>query len=239
MADLHVYTGERVLDVAGGSGNTALAAARRWAEVTCTDAVPELLEIAAQRASAERVPLRVQVAEVEDLPFPDGGFDVVTSTFGAMYAADHHRAAEEMLRVLRPGGRLGLTAWTPDGWCGAQGALSRRYLPPPPDQEQDPPQVPGTAWGEPEHVRALLGDRVEALQLVTRTSAITATDTTALFELWIECAAPLAAFFAALQPQQRAAARREWIALAERFNSARDGTCEIAAEHLSVTATRR
>ena len=104
VRSLHVHAGETVLDVAGGAGSTALAVARRWADVVCSDYVPELL----QRAAAEGLPLRTQVADAQQLPFEDGTFDVVTSTFGAMFAPDQSHTASELLRVLRGGGRFGL-----------------------------------------------------------------------------------------------------------------------------------
>jgi ubiquinone/menaquinone biosynthesis C-methylase UbiE len=118
VRSLRVHAGERVLDVAGGAGNTALAAARRWADVICTDYVPELLERAKRRAEAEGLPLRAQIADAQQLPFDDATFDVVTSTFGAMFAPDHVRTASELLRVLRGGGRLGMANWTPRSWMG-------------------------------------------------------------------------------------------------------------------------
>src|SRR5438128_1814803 len=110
-----VHSGQRVLDVAAGTGNTALAAARRGARVTATDLVPRMLETASRRAAAEGLELDVQVADAQDLPFEDGTFDVVMSSFGAMYAPDQRRTASELIRVCRPGGRIAMANWTPDG----------------------------------------------------------------------------------------------------------------------------
>lgn len=123
---------ERVLDVAAGSGNASLAAARRFARVTSTDFVPAALERGRERARAEALPVRFQLADAEALPFADASFDVVMSTFGAMYAADPAAAAREMRRVLRPGGRIALACWTPGGVVGRVLALVRRHVPPPP-----------------------------------------------------------------------------------------------------------
>jgi len=109
---------ERVLDVAAGNGNATLAAARRFARVTSTDYVPALLDKGRERARAEGLAVRFQEADVEELPFPDGSFDAVLSTFGVMFAPDQARTAGEMMRVLRPGGRLGMANWTPDGFIG-------------------------------------------------------------------------------------------------------------------------
>src|SRR4051812_45071950 len=108
--------GERVLDVAAGNGNASLAAARRFGEVTSTDYVPELLVQGARRAEAEGLPMTIRVADAEDLPFGDGEFDVVLSTYGVMFAPHQERAAAELLRVVRPGGRIGLANWTPEGF---------------------------------------------------------------------------------------------------------------------------
>jgi ubiquinone/menaquinone biosynthesis C-methylase UbiE len=132
VRSLHVHTGEKVLDVAGGAGDTALAAAHRWAEVVCTDYVPELLRHAERRAEAEGLPLRTQVADAQRLPFGDGAFDVVTSTLGAMFAPDQSGTASELLRVLRARGRLSMANWTPQSWMCLQFALLAQFVPPPP-----------------------------------------------------------------------------------------------------------
>src|SRR5688572_21998543 len=113
---LDVHSGQRVLDVAAGNGNAALAAARRWCDVVATDYVPALLERARERAAAERLGITVREADAEALPFPDESFDVVVSTFGVMFTADHERAAAELVRVCKRGGKIGLANWTPEGF---------------------------------------------------------------------------------------------------------------------------
>ncbi|HEV7835437.1 MAG TPA: class I SAM-dependent methyltransferase, partial [Caballeronia sp.] len=115
---LDLRAGSRVLDVAAGNGNASLAAARRWCEVTSTDYVSTLLESGRARAQAEGHTIQFQEADAENLPFPDASFDVVMSTFGVMFAPDHAQAASEMIRVCRPGGRIGLACWTPQGFLG-------------------------------------------------------------------------------------------------------------------------
>lgn len=232
VADLHVHAGERVLDVAGGSGNTALAAARRLAVVTCSDLVPGLLEIAAERARAERLTMRCEIADAQALHHADGSFDVVTSTFGAMFARGHQQTADELLRVLRPGGRLGLTAWTPDGFSGAQFALLSEFLPPPPG----PPPV---AWGTPDHVEQLLGDRVGDVRTQVRHVLLTDHSPEAMFDTWLASAPPLVAAWAAIAEEQRPVLRRRWIELVRRFDVATDGTSEVEAEYLQVLAAKR
>src|SRR6218665_1882708 len=126
-----VRAGEEVLDVAAGNGNATLAAARRFAEVTSTDYVPALLEKGRGRAVAEGLDVHFQVADAEALPFDDDSFDVVLSTFGVMFAPDHARAAREMLRVVRPGGRIGLANWTPTGLIGRLFKIVGAHVPPP------------------------------------------------------------------------------------------------------------
>ena len=123
---------DRVLDVAAGNGNASLAAARHFADVTSTDYVPALLEQGRLRAEADRLPITFQVADAEALPFDDASFDVVLSTFGVMFAPDQERAAAELVRVARPGGRIGLASWTPEGFIGQLFDLMRGFVPPPP-----------------------------------------------------------------------------------------------------------
>ncbi|EHL95099.1 methyltransferase domain protein [Acetobacteraceae bacterium AT-5844] len=141
--------GERVLDVAGGNGNATLAAARRFAKVTGTDYVPELLERARARSEANRLPVDFQVADAEALPFPDGSFDVVLSTFGVMFTPDQEKAASEMMRVCRPGGRIGLANWTPTGFIGQLFKLLGGLLPPPAGVKSP------ALWGTEERLQAL------------------------------------------------------------------------------------
>jgi SAM-dependent methyltransferase len=166
-----VMPGERVLDVAAGSGNTALAAARRWAEVTASDFVPHLLETAARRAEAEHLPITTRIADAQDLPFPDASFDVVLSTFGAMFAPDQERTAAELARVCRPGGRIGMANWVPDGMVGEMFRTTAAHVPPPAGLR------PPSDWGRPERLEELFGAtiselRVEHRQLVFRSHSV-------------------------------------------------------------------
>src|SRR5262245_4832803 len=137
-----VSAGEKVLDVAAGNGNASLAAARRFADVTSTDYVPELLAQGARRAAADGLTMRTQIADAENLPFPDASFDVVLSTFGVMFAPNPARAAAELLRVVKPGGSIGLANWTPDGFTGELFKTVGRFVPPPPGIS--PPALWGT-----------------------------------------------------------------------------------------------
>ena len=142
-------TDERVLDVAAGNGNATLAAARRGCLVTSTDYVGSLLERAAERARAERLDVTFQTADAEALPFADASFDVAVSTFGVMFTPDHAKAAAELARVVRPGGRIGLANWTPDSLIGRMFKVLGRYVPPPAGVQ------PPSLWGTQEHLRTL------------------------------------------------------------------------------------
>lgn len=232
VRSLHVHAGEKVLDVAGGAGNTALAAARRWADVVCTDYVPELLRHAERRAEAEGLPLRTQVADAQRLPFGDGAFDIVTSTLGAMFAPDQAGTASELLRVLRAGGRLGMANWTPQSWMGSQFALLGQFVPPPSGL------VPPGVWGTEEWLRELFGDRVSSLETRRLQVEICYHDTTGLFELFCEWFGPVSTVWHTLAEPQREKFRDSWIALADKFNIARDGTCEMPFEYLEVVAVK-
>ena len=229
---LHVHAGERVLDVAAGGGNTALAAARRCADVTCTDYVPDLLEHARARAATEGLSLRTEVADAQALPYADGSFDVVTSTFGAMFAPDQERTAAELLRVLRPGGRLGLASWTPGSWIGEQFALQARYLPPPVGIR------PPTRWGTADGLAELFRDGVASLESTAQYVDRVDHSTTTLFDLYLHWFGPVATVMSTVGPEQGAAFRREWIELAERHNIATDGSCEIPSPYLEVVAVK-
>jgi SAM-dependent methyltransferase len=150
-----IAAGTRVLDVAAGTGNASLPAARRGASVTASDLTPELLEAGRRRAEAAGLELEWVEADAERLPFEDGSFDAVISSIGAMFAPHHQDVADELVRVCRPGGTIGLLSWTPDGMIGGLFRTMGAFAPPPPPGAQPPP-----LWGSEEHVRALFGDRV-------------------------------------------------------------------------------
>ena len=158
---------DRVLDVAAGSGTVALPAAATGADVTASDLTPELLEAGRALAARQGLDLTWQEADAEALPHDDAEFDVVTSCVGVMFAPFHRAAADELVRVLRPGGRLGLVSWTPTGFIGRMFGVMRPYAPPPPEGAQPPP-----LWGDEAHVRDLLGDRVDDLRLTRATLAV-------------------------------------------------------------------
>jgi SAM-dependent methyltransferase len=164
-----VRAGQRVLDVAAGTGNASLPAAERGARVTASDLTPELLAEGRRRAEAAGLDLEWTEADAEHLPFEDGSFDVVMSSIGVMFAPHHREAADQLVRVCRPGGTIGLLCWTPEGMLGALFRTMKPFAPPPPPGAQPPP-----LWGSEDHVRELFGDRVEWRTLTRDVLEITA-----------------------------------------------------------------
>jgi len=162
-----VGRGDKVLDVGAGTGNAAIPAALTGASVVASDLTPELLEIGRRRAEEQGAELEWRQADAEALPFGDGEFDTVMSCIGAMFAPHHQASADEMVRVCRPGGTLGLLSWTPEGFIGQMFATMKPYAPPPPPGAQPPP-----LWGSEDHVRGLLGDRVTDVTGTRRSVAV-------------------------------------------------------------------
>ena len=164
-----ISAGDRVLDVAAGTGNASIPAAQRGARVTATDLTPALLEAGARRPEAQGLDLEWVPADAEDLPFDDGSFDIVMSCIGVMFAPFHQLAADQLVRVCRPGGTIGLLSWTPEGMIGGLSRTMKEFAPPPPAGAQSPP-----LWGSEEHLAGLFGDRVDFTTLVREPLAITA-----------------------------------------------------------------
>jgi SAM-dependent methyltransferase len=164
-----IGAGDRVLDVAAGTGNAAIVAAKTGAEVVASDLTPELFDAGRARAEAEGVELEWVEADAHDLPFEDGSFDVVISSIGVMFAPFHERAAAELVRVCKPGGKIGLLSWTPEGMLGALFRTMSPFMPTPPPGAQPPP-----LWGSEDHLRELFGDRVELQKLERDLLEITA-----------------------------------------------------------------
>jgi SAM-dependent methyltransferase len=231
---IDIHPGERVLDVAAGSGNAALAAARRGAAVTATDFVPQLLEVAARRAQAEGLDLQAREADAQSLPFADGAFDVVLSTFGVMFAADQSRAAAELLRVCRPGGRIGLTAWTPGSVMAATQAIAARFAPFPPVLGARSP----IEWGTEARVRELFGPGVSDLSVQVLSTDLYGPSPAGRVEFNRTYVGPTKAIFDRLDPAAQQALADELAACLQQFNRATDGTLVASAEYLQVTAKR-
>jgi SAM-dependent methyltransferase len=222
-----------VLDVACGTGNVALSAARRFCDAVGVDFVPALIERARERAAAERLPATFEVGDAENLPFADASFDVVLSIFGSMFAPDQEKAAAELLRVCRPGGRIGLANWTPEGMWGRLFRLHGQYLPPPPGVR--PPPLLGTEA----RVRELFGDAVQGLRLQKREALFRAISAAAWFDFFKTWFGPMITVLAALDADARQRFKADVLAELERVNRADDGTLVAEAEYLEVIAIRR
>jgi SAM-dependent methyltransferase len=231
-----VHPGERVLDVAAGSGNTAISAARRGARVTATDFVASLLEVAQARAEIEGLPLATAVADAQQLPFPDASFDVVLSTFGAMFAPDQQLAADELVRVCRPGGRIGMANWAPGGLMCRNSAVIFKHAPPPPAAAGLRSPI---EWGTEERLQELFGDRVSELRSERRSIDLCADSADELVKFNRTWFGPTRTAFAQLDERGQARLAVDLAAELERFNRATDGTLVAEAEYLEVVAVRR
>jgi len=224
-------SGWKVLDVAAGNGNAALAAARRGCEVVATDYVERLLDRARRRADADGLALTTKVADAEDLPFADGTFDAVLSTVGVMFTPDPHRAAKQLVRVVRPGGRIGLANWTPEGFVGQMFKIVGRHVPP-------PAGVPSPLqWGTEAGIEERLGGACDVA--VTRQHfKFRYRSARDFFETFAAFYGPVLKALDALDETGRASLRDQLIALAEDHNRNDDGALTVESEYLEVVATR-
>lgn len=233
-----VGPGHRVLDVAAGSGNAAIPAAATGATVTASDLTPELFEAGRAIAAQRGVTLDWVEADAEAMPFGDGAFDVVLSCVGAMFAPHHQTTADELLRVTRPGGTIGMINWTPGGFIGQLFATLKPYAPTPPVGAS-----PAPLWGDENHVRNLFGDRVAGLRTRRETVLIDHCGSPLEFrEYWKRNYGPVIATyrFNADRPERLAALDRDFLALLECWNQATEpGRTAYYAEYLLVTATKR
>jgi ubiquinone/menaquinone biosynthesis C-methylase UbiE len=227
-----VRAGQKVLDVAAGNGNAALAAARRWCDVVASDYVPTLLERARERAAAERLDIEFREADAEALPFPSESFDVVVSTFGVMFTPDQEMAASEMLRVVKSGGKIGLASWTPEGFIGQVFKAIGRHLPPPPGARSP------ALWGTRARIGELFGLHAASISTAQRHFVFRYRSPAHWLEVFGSYYGPLLKAFAALEPASRAALERDLTALIEQFNRARDGSMVVPGEYLQVVVTR-
>ncbi len=224
--------GSRVLDVATGSGNAALAAARRWCEVTGTDYVRSLLDRGRARAAAEGFAIEFREADAERQPFADASFDAVLSVFGAMFAPSPETTAAEMLRVCKPGGKIGLSSWTPEGFIGQSFRLNARFLPPPPGIDSP------FAWGRPERIEELFGKSASSITTARRTFHFRYRSVAHYIETFRTWYGPTFQAFAALDPAGRSALERELARLLEHNNRSGDDTLVVPSEYLEVVVTK-
>jgi ubiquinone/menaquinone biosynthesis C-methylase UbiE len=228
-----VRAGERVLDVAAGNGNATLAAARRFAQVTSTDYVPALLDKGRERARGEGLTVQFQVADAEDLPFDDGSFDVVLSTFGAMFTPDHARPAREMLRVVRDGGRIGLANWTPEGFIGRLFKVIGAYLPPPAGLKSP------ALWGTESHIVELFGTRAAEIHCQRRQFKFRYRSAAHWVQVFRDFYGPTHKAFAALDEVARPALERDITALLEQMNTAGATSLVVPSEYLEVVIAKQ
>jgi SAM-dependent methyltransferase len=224
--------GVELLDVATGTGNVAIAAARAGADVTGLDLTPALLEVARKRVADAGLEIELVEGDAEELPFADDSFDRVTSCFGVIFAPRHERAASELVRVARPGATIGLTAWTPEGLNGRMFKTVGSYMPPPP-----PELKPPVAWGTEEHLRSLFADSGAELRFERRTVTFTGDSPEAWVEYNERVLGPAILAKNALEPQGRyGELRAELIAMYTDANETPDGGFSASAEYLLALA---
>ena len=228
-----VRAGERVLDVAAGNGNATLAAARRFARVTSTDYVPPLLEKGAARAMAEGLEVEFQVADAEALPFADASFDAALSTFGAMFTPEPDRAARELKRVVRSGGRIGMANWTPEGFIGELFRVIGGYVPPPAGMQSP------ALWGSEPRIVELFGPQAVDIRSARRIFNFRYRSAAHWIEVFRNFYGPMHKAYAALDEVRQASLTRDIAGLLERFNVAGPDSLVVPGEYLEVVITRR
>jgi ubiquinone/menaquinone biosynthesis C-methylase UbiE len=224
---------QRVLDVAAGNGNATLAAARRWGNVTSTDYVPALLERGRARAAADGLNVTFQEADAEQLPFADGSFDVVLSVFGVMFTANQEQAAQELMRVCRSGGRIGLANWTPDGFIGHVFRTIGKHVPPPVGVK------PPSLWGTEQRLNELFGDGISKLTINRRMFVFRYRSAEHWLEVFRTYYGPTLKAFAALDAAGQAGLAHDLTEVLQRFNQGGSETLAVPSEYLEVVATRR
>jgi len=230
--EVDLRAGQRVLDVACGTGNVALSAGRRFCDAVGVDFVPALIERARERAAAERLPTTFEVGDAENLPFEDASFDAVLSIFGSMFAPDQEKAAAELVRVCRPGGKIGLANWTPEGMWGQLFRVHGAYLPPPPGVRPPP------LWGTGARIGELFGDAVRDPRMQKRKAVFRASSAQGWFDFFKTHFGPMITVLNALDEDRRARFTADIIAELERVNRADDGTLVAEAEYLEVIAVK-
>ena len=228
-----IRSGERVLDVAAGNGNVTLAAARRFAAVTSTDYVPALLDKGRARAAAEGLQVDFRVADAENLPFKDGSFDAVLSTFGAMFTPDHTRPAREMLRVVRSGGRIGLANWTPEGFIGQLFKVIGNYIPAPAGLKSP------ALWGTEPHIAELFGAQAANIHTSRRNFNFRYRSAAHWIQIFRDFYGPTHKAFAALDAAGQDALAKDIATLLNRHNTAGPASLVVPSEYLEVVITRR
>jgi len=230
---LDVRAGQKVLDVAAGNGNASLAAARRWCDVVSTDYVPALLGRGRERAAAEHLKIEFQEADAEALPFPDGGFDAVVSTFGVMFTPDQDQAAAELIRVCRAGGKIGLANWTPDGFIGQVFKTIGKHLPPPAGVKSP------ALWGTRARIDEMFGAHASSIQAEPRHFVFRYRSPEHWLQVFKTYYGPLLKAFGALDTAAQTALTSDLMVQMDRYNRSGDGTMVVPSEYLEIVVTRR
>jgi len=229
---IDLRSNQRVLDVAAGNGNATLAAARRFADVVSTDYVGSLLERGRERAKADRLPVAFQEADAEALPFADGSFDIVLSTFGVMFTPNQQQAANELKRVCRPGGKIGMANWTPESFIGQLFKTIGKYVPPAPGVKSP------ALWGSKVYLDALFGSDATVAAL-PKNFVFRFKSPKHWVEVFRNYYGPVVKAFAAIDPKAQEALEADLLALLDKFDVARDGTLVVPSEYLEVIVTTR
>jgi ubiquinone/menaquinone biosynthesis C-methylase UbiE len=230
---LDLRSGSKVLDVAAGNGNATLAAARRWCKVTSTDYVSSLLERGRIRAEAEGLEVTFREADAEALPFADATFDAVVSTFGVMFTPNQDKAAAELMRVCKPGGKIGLANWTPDGFIGQLFKTIGAYVPPPASAKSP------ALWGTRARMTEMFGTAASSIQVEPRTFAFRYRSAQHFLDIFKMYYGPTLKAFAALDDDKRKGLENDILALISRMNRAEDGTMVVRGEYLEIVITKR
>ncbi|MEX3972403.1 class I SAM-dependent methyltransferase [Paraburkholderia caribensis] len=229
---LDMRAGSRVLDVAAGNGNATLAAARRYCDVTSTDYVASLLDAGRARAQAEGLAVQFQEADAEALPFADASFDIVMSTFGVMFTPDQQKAAAELARVCKPGGRIGLANWTPESFIGQLFKTIGKYIPPPAGVKSP------ALWGTKAHLEALFGADARTIIAASRDFTFRYRSPEHFVDVFRTFYGPMNKAFAALEGEPQAAFLRDLMTLIESRNRSNDATLVLPSEYLEVVVER-
>jgi SAM-dependent methyltransferase len=230
---LDIRAGQKVLDVAAGNGNVSLAAARRWCEVTSTDYVPSLLERGRKRAEAEGLTMEFQPADAEALPFADKAFDAVVSTFGVMFTPNQERAAAEMARVCKSGGKIGLANWTPDGFIGQLFKTLGKHVAPPAGVKSP------ALWGTKARLEELFKGQASAIGIEPRAFVFRYRSSMHFLDVFRTYYGPVLKAFATLGAGAQTALERDILALVGQFNRSGDGTMVVPSDYLEIVIVRR
>ena len=230
---LDLRAGSTVLDVAAGNGNASLAAARRWCEVTSTDYVASLLESGRARAQAEGHKIKFQEADAEQLPFADASFDAVMSTFGVMFTPDQDKAAAELARVCKPGGRIGLANWTPESFIGQLFKTIGKYIPPAPGVKSP------SQWGSKPRIEELFGRTATKIHMAERQFTFRYLSPAHWIDVFRSYYGPINKTFGALNADQQVAFTRDLLLLMESRNVSGDRTLVLPSEYLEIVIERK